>query len=215
MTDILKPIIFIAYSGHAYVCMDVAIENNYNILGYCDKDEKTNNPYKLDYLGHEMSDNARNLIQESEFFIGIGQNQLRYNITDDFARTNNGKLPISLISPNAFISAKAIISSIGVLVNVGVVINSLAQIGEGVILNSSCVIEHECNIGSYSHIAPGAVLAGNVSIGKRSFVGANSTIKQGLTIGNDVTIGAGSVVLQDIPDGATVVGNPAKTIKFK
>ena len=32
-------------------------------------------------------------------------------------------------------------------------------------------------------------------------------------IGNRVTIGAGSIVLKDVPDGCTVVGNPAKIIK--
>jgi len=34
-----------------------------------------------------------------------------------------------------------------------------------------------------------------------------------LKIGKWCTIGAGAVVISDIPDGATVVGNPARIVK--
>ena len=54
-----------------------------------------------------------------------------------------------------------------------------------------------------------------VKIGKRSFIGANSVVKQGISIGKDVTIGAGSVIINNVPDNATVVGNPGKIIKIK
>ena len=33
-------------------------------------------------------------------------------------------------------------------------------------------------------------------------------------IGEWCTIGAGAVIIKDIPDGATVVGNPGKIIKI-
>ena len=46
------------------------------------------------------------------------------------------------------------------------------------------------------------------------YIGPNVCIIGGVTIGNNVTIGAGSIVTKDIPDGATVAGNPAKTINF-
>lgn len=41
-------------------------------------------------------------------------------------------------------------------------------------------------------------------------IGANATILPGITIGKNAMIGAGSVVTKDVPDGATVYGNPAK-----
>ena len=34
-----------------------------------------------------------------------------------------------------------------------------------------------------------------------------------MTIGRDALVGAGAVVVHDVPDGAVVVGNPARVVK--
>jgi acetyltransferase-like isoleucine patch superfamily enzyme len=44
-------------------------------------------------------------------------------------------------------------------------------------------------------------------------IGANATILPGVVIGENALVGAGSVVVDDVPDGAVVVGNPARVIK--
>lgn len=41
-------------------------------------------------------------------------------------------------------------------------------------------------------------------------IGVGSVILPGLTIGENAIVGAGSVVTHDVPDGATVVGCPAR-----
>ncbi|MGQ0761900.1 MAG: acyltransferase [Acidobacteriota bacterium] len=46
----------------------------------------------------------------------------------------------------------------------------------------------------------------------RASVGSNVTILCGVTIGQNAIIGAGAVVTKDVAAGATVAGNPAKTI---
>lgn len=43
-------------------------------------------------------------------------------------------------------------------------------------------------------------------------IGAGAVILCGLTIGEGALVGAGSVVTKDIPNGATVVGNPVRPI---
>ena len=50
-------------------------------------------------------------------------------------------------------------------------------------------------------------------IRKAAKIGANSTILPGVIIGAGALVGAGSVVVRDVPDGAVVVGNPARHIK--
>lgn len=47
---------------------------------------------------------------------------------------------------------------------------------------------------------------------KNAAIGSNATILPGITIGEAAMVGAGSVVTKDVPDGATVVGNPAKPL---
>ncbi|HZQ06973.1 MAG TPA: acyltransferase [Anaerolineae bacterium] len=44
-------------------------------------------------------------------------------------------------------------------------------------------------------------------------IGANATLLPGVSIGENALVGAGAVVTRDVPDGAVVVGNPARVIK--
>ena len=45
-------------------------------------------------------------------------------------------------------------------------------------------------------------------------IGSNSSIMCGVTIGERAIVGAGAVVTKDVPDGATVAGNPAKELRI-
>ena len=45
---------------------------------------------------------------------------------------------------------------------------------------------------------------------KGASIGANATILPGITIGAGAMVGAGSVVTKDVPEGAVVIGNPAR-----
>ena len=65
----------IGYSGHSYVCIEVALLNNIKIESYYDKFEKSNNPFKLNYLGKESNLNSVN-----KTFICIADNKIRKDI---------------------------------------------------------------------------------------------------------------------------------------
>lgn len=51
-------------------------------------------------------------------------------------------------------------------------------------------------------------------IGDNVFVGCGACILGGVTVGNNVSIGANCVIVKDVPDNATVVGNPAVIVKL-
>ena len=50
---------------------------------------------------------------------------------------------------------------------------------------------------------------------KGASIGSGAVILPGLTIGEGAMVGAGSVVTKNVPDGAVVVGNPARIMEPK
>lgn len=205
-----KSLYILGYSGHAYVALDIAKSNNFDVKGYFDIEESTGNPYDIEFLGSEKNIDIRSIVKTDFVFSTIGDNSLRER-TINFIETNNLN-QTSLIDITASISPLSVIKA-STMICPKVVVNSMAVIGKGCILNSGAIIEHECKIGGFSHIAPGAVIAGNVEIGPNAFIGVNASIKQGIKIGKNVTVGAGAVVINDIPNDEIWVGNPARRIR--
>jgi sugar O-acyltransferase (sialic acid O-acetyltransferase NeuD family) len=202
--------IIIGYSGHAFVAIDILLsqDSNNKFTHYCDNEKKTNNPFSLEYLGNELSETALKMITESNFFVGIGDNNVRRKIFENISNITH-KIPINLIHPSSIVSSSAHIKS-GVMVAGRTIINPFADIGNGSIVNTGAIIEHECIIGDFAHIGPGAILCGNVSVGENSFIGAGAIVRQGISIGSNVIVGAGAVVVKNVVDNATVMGCPAK-----
>lgn len=211
--DKTKKVMFVGYSGHGYVVVDILLAMKLNIDSYCDSEEKVNNPFQLTYLGKEADFLSSNLYLNNrdnwQTFVGIGDNNIREKVFN--LLVDKKAYIINAIHPKTIIASSVILGK-GVLVAANVTINPLCKIGNGVICNTSCSIDHECIIGDFAHIAPGAILSGNVKIGKRAFVGANAVIKQGITICSDVTIGMGACVVKNITAPGIYIGNPAKLL---
>lgn len=206
MTD--KNIILIGYSGHAFVVYGILTAAGKKVTGYCDREEKTNNPFGLTYFGGEDSTGAKEAFITNEVFIAVGDNNIREKIFSKLQAS--GVQLVNAVHPSAVIDPSAQIATNAVMIAANATINPLARIGKGAICNTGSIIEHECVVGDFAHIAPGAVLCGNVTVGNNSFVGANAVVRQGTRIGSNVMIGAGAVVVKDVPDGATVMGSPAR-----
>jgi len=52
-------------------------------------------------------------------------------------------------------------------------------------------------------------------VSRGASIGAGAVILPGITIGMNAKIGAGAVVTKDVPEGETVVGNPARPLRAK
>jgi len=86
------------------------------------------------------------------------------------------------------------------------------QYGRHVHINTGATVSQDCVIGDFVTLSPGVHVCGDVTIGDRVNIGAGAVVKNLVTIGDDVVIGCGAAVIDDVPDGATVVGVPARAL---
>jgi sugar O-acyltransferase (sialic acid O-acetyltransferase NeuD family) len=141
--------------------------------------------------------------------VGIGGNRIRHEKHAVLTATNAPL--VSLVHPAAVVSNFAQIST-GSVICAGAIVNVDALLGVAVIVNTGATVDHDCRLADGAHVAPGAHLSGDVHVGAGSWIGVGACVKQGVYIGSDVMVGAGAVVVSDIPDGVTVIGNPARPI---
>jgi sugar O-acyltransferase (sialic acid O-acetyltransferase NeuD family) len=119
-----------------------------------------------------------------------------------------------LVHPAAVVSPSAKLGD-GVVLSAGAIVQQDARIGRFTVLNTACSIDHDNVVGEHCSIAPGAHTAGGVVIGDQAFIGLGALIINRVTVGRRATVGAGAVVTRDVPEGATVVGNPARVLPAK
>ena len=206
--------------GHGRVVADLIRALGHDVAGYVDRDATK--------VGEVVEPGgARVVVAEAEFLaalargdaypdratavaLAIGDNVARFACLRTLAVESTPPLihPAAVSSPSARYGP-------GTVILPHAVVNAAATVGGGVIINTGAIIEHDCLVDDAAHVSPGAVLSGSVRVGTRSWIGAGATIIPGIRVGRDAIVGAGAVVIRDVPDSATVVGNPARPITLR
>ena len=122
----------------------------------------------------------------------------------------------TLIHPNVWIGDERFVKiGKGCIICAGNMITTNIVINDFVILNLGCTVGHDSVIGKYSAFMPSVNISGEVNIGNLVYVGTGVKIINQLEIGEGTIIGAGAVVTKTLPSNCTVVGVPAKVIKYQ
>jgi serine O-acetyltransferase len=88
----------------------------------------------------------------------------------------------------------------------GVVIGETAEIGD------DCTLYHGVTLGGRAPRRGERGQKRHPTLGDGVIVGSGSQILGPFRVGNGARIGAGSVVVREVPDGATMVGSPARPV---
>jgi serine O-acetyltransferase len=89
---------------------------------------------------------------------------------------------------------------------VGVVIGETAEIGD------DCTLYQGVTLGGTRPAGDQAGQKRHPTLGNNVIVGSGAQILGPFTVGSGARIGAAAVVLGEVPDGATMVGNPARQV---
>lgn len=195
----MRPLRIIGAGGHGRVLADIASAMGYRDIAFLDAAyPDLTHSGAWDVIGTPAD------IDESEYALGVGNNQTRIGLLEsipcDLA---------TLIHPSAVISPYATIGA-GSVICAGAVIGPFARLGQGCIVNTGASVDHDCTLGDSVHLSPGARLGGGVNIGACTWVGIGAVVCEYKSIGANALVGAGAAVTTNIPEGARFGGVPAK-----
>lgn len=196
--------------GHARVVGECLRLIGMPIGGVCDDDPTPaagHPPLSLATLGPlSLLISDPGFLASRTWMLALGSLEFRRRLLDGLEGVGE---PISAIHPSAKVSPSATIGE-GTWVGPGAIVHTAAVVGGHSIVNSGAIVEHDCRIGENVHVAPGAVIGGGVLIERDTLIGIGSCVVPGVKIGSGCVIGAGAAVVDDLPDGAQVVGVPAR-----
>jgi sugar O-acyltransferase (sialic acid O-acetyltransferase NeuD family) len=145
------------------------------------------------------------------FVVAVADPIARRRLTD--ALLARAHAPGQVIHPRSVISAGATLGP-GCVVLAGSFVSTGTVLGAYVHVNYNATIGHDTVLGDFVTVLPAANVAGAVMVGPAATLGSNACVLPGLRIGPGATVGAGAVVTRDVPDGAVVVGVPARPLRL-
>jgi acetyltransferase EpsM len=207
-----QPLVVLGGGEHARVVIDAALSRpgRWRVVGFAgpDPSPETVGRFGLPHLGGD--DVCARLAADHWFVVGVG------GVADLGPRIRLVERlePLGLrwgtvVHASAVVSRTARLGN-GVVVGPLAVVNTGADVGEHAIVNSGAVIEHDVELARFVHAGPGVLLGGGARIGEATYLGLGARVRDHVLIGRGVVVGMGSVVVASIPDGARVVGVPAR-----
>ena len=190
------------------------------LIGFLNDNEPTGKELgdfekKVKVIG--KSEDIQMFIRDEDAYVFIAYIVMK-NKKAAFDKIKNLNIPddrlINLIHPSAIIPKGYC------KIGNGVLFSPLSQLSSDTTVSNNCILlpnsflGHNSFMDEFSSLATNSVVGAHVHVGKGVHVGSNATIRESVKIGDYSFVGMGAVVLEDVPDGAVVVGNPAKIIRY-
>ncbi len=208
-----NPVLIFGAGTLGKIALDIFNRNNVLVYGFLDDDKKLHNTElgEIVILGDTDDDGFLKIIgQKTEAFVAISNVKVKKKIVEILTERRK-VMPVNAIHERAIVSETAIIGH-GNLVMANAAINPFAKIGNHCIVQSGAVVDTDAKVADYVTIASGAMINAGAELAEGAFIGSGSIVVTGIKVGKNARIGAGSVVIEDVPDNATVFGNPAKKV---
>jgi UDP-3-O-[3-hydroxymyristoyl] glucosamine N-acyltransferase len=71
-------------------------------------------------------------------------------------------------------------------------------------------VAHNVTIGRQALVIAHAMIGGSAEVGDRAWVAPAAVVRDGIQVGAGATVGMAALVVKDVPDGAVVMGAPAR-----
>lgn len=190
------------------------LKEKYEILGFIDDDTNLHN---TEINGIKVLGNFNylivNLHKETNVFIPIGNNKVRVDLL-------NKVIASGFKTPNFIHTDTQIHPTVKlgrcIYILPGTHIMPFTEIKDFVLISMGVNIAHHTIIEQGCFFSQGVNVGASIHLKENAYCGIGSTIMTGVKeVGENSLIGAGAVIIKDVPDGATVVGNPGKIIKIK
>jgi len=210
-----RPLIILGTGGNALDFLDVVeavngVAPTWDLVGFLDDAREPGSTYHgVEVLGPIARATE---FRRCWFVNAVGSDKSYRRRPDVVAATGLGdQFFATLIHPGACVSRRSRVGA-GTVVNVGASVGGEVEVGRHATLGPNCTIGHDAVIEDFAVVAPGAVVSGFVRLGRGCYVGAGAAVKQKVEIGAGALVGLGAVVVRDVPERATVIGNPARPL---
>jgi sugar O-acyltransferase (sialic acid O-acetyltransferase NeuD family) len=117
----------------------------------------------------------------------------------------------NVVDPAAIVADGTLVGS-GVWAQAGSTVMPTARIGSHVALRSGCQVSHDCVIEDFVSVGLGAIVCGYSVVRHGAHLAPGAIVRDRISIGRYSVVGLGAIVVADVPDGAIVVGNPARVV---
>lgn len=206
----MKESILIAGSGGLAREFTAYFREQIDVIGYYSHDRIEHDRYQLEGFFYDKSITPQT-VGTRNVVVCIGNPVLKRKLYNELS-------VLGFCFPN-FVHHSSVVDcsvnlSEGVVIAPNCTVSPNATLNRLSFLNFNCGVGHDATICEFVQINPGSQIGGGSTIGPLTLVGSNATILDGTTIGAECTVASGSVVFSRVHDGSTVLGNPAKRMRF-